>query len=417
MMRTAWIVCGIAALVAVSGRAESTDSDRLARADHLLRQGRFAEAEEIYRGLLLERDSDPDLLRRVGSLALWENRLGEAVVLLGDSLAVEANSVETLELLAEAHTRRSSFGVAAKLLARQGRRIRAAQLTSFGGQQPYALSSAPGRTEIAFVRTDPLPVIRIRVNGSEPVYALIDTGGSELLLDPEFAAEIGAQVFGAETAAFAAGKEADVQLATVDSVELGDLQIDRIPVGLLPTRRFSAAAGGLQIDGIVGTTLLSRFRFTLDYPRHRLVLEPRGVEGSRVGMQMPIWMAGDHFILTWGRVNDSPPVLLLVDTGLAGGGFVGAESFLKETGIDLGGESFEGVGGGGTVTVTPFVVERLAVGEAVQTGITGFAGVFPAELEHRFGFRIAGIVSHQFFRPYAATFDLDGMTLTLVEGQ
>jgi len=404
------MLCALSVLVVVVNTVRAAD---LATADILYAEGQFAAAEEIYRDLLQKKPDDSALLRKTGMIALWGNRLGEAVVLLGDALEADPGNSDTALLLAEAEARRLNFASAARLLRRGGREVPAAQLASFSGQTPYATADSFRQTEIRFTRTDPLPVIQMRINGSEPTHFLIDTGGSELVLDPEFAEQVGAEVFGAESSTFAAGQKAEVQVGRVDSVSVGTLTVRNVPVDLLPTKRFSAAAGGTRIDGIVGTILLSQFQFTLDYPNGQLILRRRRATPPEGGVQMPFWMAGDHFMVAWGQVNDSEPVLLLMDTGLAGGGFVGPDSILSEAGIDVGGESFEGVGGAGAVKVTPFVVEQLALGKAVAKNVTGFAGVFPPELEHRFGFRIAGLVSHQFFRPYAVTFDFDSMTLTL----
>jgi hypothetical protein len=125
------------------------------------------------------------------------------------------------------------------------------------------------------------------------------------------------------------------------------------------------------------------------------------------------WMAGDHYMVAWGSVNESQPMLFFVDTGLAGGGFTCPESTLKEGGIKLQENlASEGVGGGGKVKVIPFVVEELTFGEAKGQNIQGlFTGAFP--LENAFGFRIGGLISHGFFRPYALTLDFTGMRLFL----
>ncbi len=49
--------------------------------------------------------------------------------------------------------------------------------------------------------------------------------------------------------------------------------------------------------------------------------------------------------------------------------------------------------------------------------VSSFFGGFPAESEYARGFRIGGIISHAFFRPYALTFDFDHMRLLLTSEQ
>jgi clan AA aspartic protease (TIGR02281 family) len=275
-------------------------------------------------------------------------------------------------------------------------------------------------SEVPFIHTHPLPLIRVKVNDQEANF-IIDTGASEIYLDTEFAKKAGAQDFGSTVETYGGGKKAATGHGKIDKLTLGDLTIKNLPTLILSTQQFSAAAGGLKVDGILGTVLFYHFLSTIDYPNEKLQLLPKTtdslkqIERSKT-IVLPFWMSGDHFMVTWGEVNKGKSVHLLVDTGLAGGGFVPTESTLKESGIKLPeGQSFEGIGGGGKVKVVPIVVENLSLGEAQETNVNGFFGPFPPQLEFSEGFRIGGIISHEFFRSYALTFDFDGMRLLLLK--
>jgi hypothetical protein len=79
-------------------------------------------------------------------------------------------------------------------------------------------------------------------------------------------------------------------------------------------------------------------------------------------VKVPFWLAGDHFMVAHGTVNQSSPKLFLVDTGMAGGGFTCSEATLQEAGIELDeSQAREGIGGGGKVKLIPFTVQRLAL--------------------------------------------------------
>lgn len=52
------------------------------------------------------------------------------------------------------------------------------------------------KTRIAFEMTDPLPVLKVGVQQSEDVLFFIDAGGSELIVDSEFADELGVERVG-----------------------------------------------------------------------------------------------------------------------------------------------------------------------------------------------------------------------------
>ena len=70
--------------------------------------------------------------------------------------------------------------------------LNVAKLESFKGQTPYELHGDGDTTRLKFVNTTgPLPVVSVRVNGGVEVTFFIDTGGSELGLDTDFARELG----------------------------------------------------------------------------------------------------------------------------------------------------------------------------------------------------------------------------------
>lgn len=396
-------------------------------ADELFKQGKFTESAPHYTKALARETKNVHCLARLGYIALLRNRLDRAEDLLKRAEnAGSAGSPEVLKavrsLLAEVYYRRDDFEHAAPLMRQTGREGVAKKLESFKGQVPYELTAKSDMTSLKFVVTDPLPLVRLRVNGGEQANFLIDTGAPELMLDPGFAARVGATLFGAETGSFAGGKQAAVQQGRVDSVIMGDFTIRNVPITALNTRQFAPIFGGTQVDGIVGTVLLKHFLATLDYPNGQLILRRKSREAVRPldaavkggkATAVPFWMAGDHFMVAWGKVNQAPPVLLFADTGLAGGGVTLAESVLKEAGINLHeDQAGTGIGGGGAVRVVPFTVDELSLGKVTDRDVRGlFTGRFP--LEYRFGFRIGGIISHGFFRSYALTFDFDGMRLIL----
>jgi predicted aspartyl protease len=295
----------------------------------------------------------------------------------------------------------------------------AKKLDSFSGVSPYRMADTVASVEVKFIMTDPLPVIEVQVNKSDRVNFFIDTGGAEVIIDSEFAKEVNAANFGSDTGTFAGGKQASIEHGRVDSIILNDLVVKNIPVTIMDVRRFSKPVfRGKKVDGIIGTVLLYHFLATINYPEGKLVLQPKTQESLQQLLQtaaeqkqvvIPFWMAGDHYMVAWGTVNRSQPMLFFVDTGLAGGGFSCPESTLKEANIQLKeSAASEGIGGGGKLRVIPFIAEELTLGEIGERNIHGsFMGVFP--LENAFGFHIGGLVSHEFFKHYALTMDFTGM--------
>ncbi|HKQ59444.1 MAG TPA: aspartyl protease family protein [Candidatus Eisenbacteria bacterium] len=409
------LVCGTAGAAGPPARASRVAL--VAQAETLFAEGRFAAADTLYAQLLARTPRDTLALKRRGAVALFHNRVADARRWYEQALARDPANRGFRRQLAECHRRADRFADAARLERGLGREQRALQLESFAGRVPYR---ADARTaEVAFVQTDPLPVIQVSVNGSAPVFFIIDTGGADLVLDTEFADSVKARRFGADSATFAAGQRGRVEFGAVDSVSLGGLTVRDVPVEILSTRKFSGAAGGRRVDGIIGTVFLYHFLPTLDYPAGKLVLRPRD-EASRRDLDrsaaedsawvVPFWMSGDHYMVARGTINGSEPLLWFVDTGLAGAGFTCPASTLADAGIDLAKmPSFEGTGGAGKVKVTPFSVDSLTLGPAAQRGVTAFFGPFPPTLERGMGYRIGGIISHGFLRRYRMTMDFDGM--------
>ena len=227
--------------------------------------------------------------------------------------------------------------------------------------------------------------------------------------------------FGDVQGTFSGGQNAKVQQTRIDSLALGDWTVKNLPAITIALRQLSESFGVKRIDGILGTTLFYHFLTTLDYPQGELVLRRKdarsvqqfAAESSTGSVAVPFWMASDHFLVGWGRVETLPPTLLFVDTGLAGAGAKLAEPVIKQAGIKLEEDkAYEGAGGGGKLRIVPYTVSRLSFGDIEERNVPGlYDGPFP--WESSFGFNLAGMVGHDFFKPYAVTFDFEGMRIFL----
>jgi hypothetical protein len=116
-------------------------------------------------------------------------------------------------------------------------------------------------------------------------------------------------------------------------------------------------------------------------------------------------------IVARGRVNQAA-ALLLVATGVTVG-FTCPESMIEQAALTFDRNGSVVPATERRANVAGFMVNDLYLGEARQQKVAGLAGAFPAGWEHAYGFRIGGLVGHQFFRSYAVTFDFSGMRLFL----
>jgi hypothetical protein len=405
----------------------------LQRADAFFRAGLLPEATRAYEAALRERPEDPAVLRRVGTLALCENRGEDAVRYLCEALERSSAagrrwpaSVATRAQLGMAHYRLARFPEAAREFAAAAGPLPlgplgdvaglARHLAAFGDDPPYRIEGPP-LTRLDFVATDPLPAVELSVNDGPPALFFIDTGAAETVLDEAFAAAAGAEMVAAMRGEYAGRRRARTGLGIVGSIELADLRLAHVPIHTLDLGEFRRFFG-LDIKGIVGTRLLMHFLATIDYPAGALILRS-DPPAARPARGIPFWLAETHLILARGRLNDLPPSFFWVDTGLAGSGFLASEARLRDAGVRVDWSAAGlGPGGGGLVREVDVVIDSVTLGEGdAAIRRDGLRGTVlekaPSILGDRLGFEVGGLISHAFFRQHALTIDFANMTLLL----
>ncbi len=288
--------------------------------------------------------------------------------------------------------------------------------------EPYRAVWRDGETTVVpFLVTDPLPVIKVEVNGRE-VTALIDTGGDSFILDPGIASELGVEIVASMPGMFAGGMEAEVGFARAKTLSLGGVTLHSVPITVLPTG--GMAIGGHTLDAILGTGVLKQFLSTLDYPNDRLVLRaPSGDAASAfyaesagsVLDEVPFYLQSTHFLLAKGSLNGFDDLVFFVDSGLAGTpAFSAPRQTLEYVGIPVPEvavrEGNMGGGGGGFATGT-FEIDELGLGGLTQTDLVGDFGGLPPQSYRMLGFIQDGLISHNFLRAYAWTLDFERMRM------
>lgn len=385
--------------------------------DSLFRYGQFEKAKITAENTLQLNPTDINSNKLLARIALLENKFHLVEKFAGKVLEMNNSDTSASLLIAESFYRQDKFAEAVPYLIKAGRTGKADLLRSFGDKKPYSFTGS--KIQISFEQTDPLPVIKANINDGEDLYFLLDTGGPEIILDEEWAKSNNLPVFSTESGTFAGGKNAPVGLSKIDKMSFNGNVIENIPVRLLNTQRYAAIGGGKKISGVIGTVLLYHFIASIDYPSGKLILEKKTPEAikkiasAKRVHTVPFWLAGSHFMVAWGLINNSDSSLLFIDTGLAavGIGFAAPESTIKSSNAQVLGNAIQGTGGGGTVSVIPILLKSLAMGNIKKENFTGLQGAFPAALEYAQGFRIGGLVSHSFFRDYKISFDYENMKM------
>lgn len=409
------------------------------------REGKFTEAKAAY---LEVKELDPkntQVLEHLGTIALWNNRPEQAEQYFKEALhyapwlqKLWPFNIQLKTSLAMTYYRMDNFPESARLFKEAAgpvvlgpfRDIKALgqQLALFGKETPYIIEG-PEETRIDFVITDPIPVVEVSVNGGPPLHFLIDTGGAEVILDTELAKEVGAEISGTMTGE-SAGPKGTIGLGKVDSIRIGEFVVKNVPIHTLDMSHITAEFNefNVNVKGFICTRLLMHFLSTIDYVNESLILRRKTpanlqkleTEAEAQGVkEIPFWLIQTHYMVAWGTVNGKGPMLFFVDTGLGGKGFTAPESILQKAGITVDWtKAQEGIGGFGKDKALDIVLDQLTLGtgpnEVVEHNVPGVAmegslGVLGDQL----GFQIGGLISHQFFRDYALTFDFMGMRLFL----
>jgi hypothetical protein len=171
-----------------------------------------------------------------------------------------------------------------------------------------------------FTPAGALPIVRLNVNG-QPVEFILDTGGDRLYIDEQVARRIGIRTITTRQAkyAYTEGKTVKEPLGVAESVEMGAVTLENVPVIVAKWK-----ALGLTTDGVLTTQILRQFLTTVDYDRKEIIFRERSEKGRQEMLasfegdpvRLPFWLASTHLMFTRGSINGRT-MSLFVDSGLA----------------------------------------------------------------------------------------------------
>lgn len=158
-------------------------------------------------------------------------------------------------------------------------------------------------------------LVRGLVNQHESVTLLLDTGATATSLTPEVLHKLDLHPSAetpTRTTAVVGGTRLQVPVLTLQSLSVGTVRRDNLPVGVL-----SSFPNAPLIDGILGADFLQSLTLTFDYARSQLWLLPPGTAPSgslTAATAIPLQYA-NGLLLVPVRLNGQAPVSLILDTG------------------------------------------------------------------------------------------------------
>ena len=381
--------------------------------------GSFESALLLLEPLLADDETAIDVLMLAARIEYLGGRYDRAEELLQRILTREPDNASALAKLIFIYYQTNQYE-RCRTLPIENLRIPHLDLMLAFDDEPYRAVWHDGETTVVpFLVTDPLPVIKVEVNGRE-VTALIDTGGDSFILDPGIASELGIEIVASMPGMFAGGMETEIGFARAKSLSLAGVTLQSVPITVLPTG--GMVIGGHTLDGILGTGVLKQFLATLDYPNDRLVLRaPASAldfyaeSVGKVVDEVPFYLQSTHFLLAKGSLNGVDDLVFFVDSGLAGTpAFSAPRQTLEYVGIPIPEvEAREGMmgGGGGGFSTGIFEIAELGLGGLTQAGLVGDFGGLPPQSYRMLGFIQDGLISHNFLKAYAWTLDFERMRM------
>ncbi|MBI5708879.1 MAG: aspartyl protease family protein [Candidatus Eisenbacteria bacterium] len=381
----------------------------------LLRLGRFADAQGLFERVLAESPGDEAAAAGLGKLALFRDDRTRAESLL--AIAARTDHEARLDLYA-LRLRRGEYAAAAELAEEAGQAGRAPLLRLLAeGDGPYAVTAGPEEATLFFVRSYPVPLVRVKLNGQSVLMA-VDTGAGDLLLDNSAARRCKVTVFPEQTTTFWSGSHMAVKNALVSRLDLGGFRVERVPAGVLSLHRWSLEVNPVSepVAGVIGLNLLRRFSPTLDFEAHRLELRRPGRVAPAAGVagtlapagRVPFELWGENELMVYGSLNGGRRMALVVQSGVPGCGVGAPREVFDEVGVKPGMVARAMKGAGAWLQGRPWaqvMVPTVSVGPIVRDKVPGWSGALdPGEL-WRHGVRRDALLSNDFFRGQRVTLD------------
>ncbi|WP_188196727.1 retropepsin-like aspartic protease [Nonomuraea sp. SYSU D8015] len=412
LLRGAAMIAAAGAVLPTTGIAAAAATD----ADELFKKGEFDEAARGYRRLLREDPENAHASAQLGYIALLSNRFAAAERHLSTATTLDPGDVASRQRLAECYVRQDQLARAVPLLQKTGRPRDAAYATLYAHVTgtPWQLHGAQS-TRVPFETIEPLPAVKAEVNGRTKTFYL-DTYAT-LDLAQDVAEEAGLRSL-ATLSGVASNNPVTIHLGVLESFRIGDIEVRNVPVQWIDAQR-PPLPDGSQPAGVLGTTLFYHFLATMDYAGQALVLRRKSATRGKGAGRLPLWLAGDHFPCTLGSLGDYGPRIVTLDTGGLGHGLDTTVEYAERAGLKVDYDHPIEKNGVPFYPVTP---ERISLGRAVGRNVRGFASAktIPGQpgpgQAGMFGFEIIANFTHEFFKPFAVTFDYTGMNVHITRG-
>lgn len=401
--------------------AEPTNSLALAvLGTVLLSAGRMKDARPIfYKGIQLNKN-EAIAWAGLGLLDFYENRIDEAVLNLREAVLQEPNHADFTFALAQISARAERYAEAADAYQRflmlsrdtdDERRDRIRGLITFlrflGNRTKLYSSSGSESTKVAFDLVGNRPVLKLKVNGRrEPLNFVLDTGAgiSVISLGTAKRLKIKPITKGGFAKGIGGNGKFEIVYGFINQLEIGEVRVRNIPVYI---REFHAT--GVQVDGYIGLSVISKFLTTVDYGESTFTLDRSDAvmtAASEDTRSLPLRLTSSGFLSGEVAVDGlENPVNFIVDTGASVSVISYELAALEAIRSHESSQRMRVVGAAGiTEDVRSFLIPKISFGDHSRLKILAVALDLDL-INEASGFEQGGILGGNFLKNYKLTFD------------
>jgi hypothetical protein len=377
-----------------------------------LRLGNLDDAKRLFERVLPMAPDDETASAGLGKILLFRGDPVGAESLLARASGRVPGATEDLYAARLRSGRGADDEALAAAVGQTGRAALLRRLAETG--EPWRIQG-PGRVEIPWSRAWPVPLVKVKLNGQIVLFA-IDTGVTDILLDPSAARRCHVTLLPEQAPVFWSGARVAGQNAVIQRLELGGLRLEHLPAAATSLRRWSLEVNpeGETVAGVIGLDLLERFTPTLDYRRHVLVLQRPGSAGRPVAgggsepLRVPfeLWGAGE--LTLYASLNGGRRMAMVLATGLPGCGVGAPQEVFEEVGVRPGPASRVMQSAGSALRGSGWAevqVGTVAVGPLVRDKVRGWSGALASGELWRHGVRRDGLLGGDFLRNASVTID------------
>jgi predicted aspartyl protease/Flp pilus assembly protein TadD len=248
----------------------------------ILAAGEFRLSVEEFRTALSLNEGEALAVAGLAMVDFYENRLSSALIGLRRAVSLDADEPDYVFSLGQAAARNEKYREAADAYERfliiapktdVDRRARIMGLIDFlrylGRQGALYVPSGAARTSISFESFDNRPIVTVKINGEKrPLKFVLDTGSGMSVLSDQTAKKLGLKPVarGGMARAVGGGGKFEIVYGYLDSIEIGDIEIENVPVYI---RKFYDV--NVPVDGYLGLSVISKFLTSIDYGNRQIL--------------------------------------------------------------------------------------------------------------------------------------------------